>query len=273
MASKKRFKQGDKINYWNLIEYIKEEKQWLAKCVCGKKKLVWISHLTSGKSISCSCIGRSTHNMSKSKTYNSWDSAKQRCTNPNNGRYHDYGGRGIKMCDRWINSFENFLADMGEKPEGKSIDRINCDGDYEPLNCRWATNKEQSNNLRWHKYKGIDKGLRDLAKEHNIPYGRLQSRVYRGWDINKALAEPLCQGNKKQTNGQVTTLTSRNKSGIRNVYWNKKRECWSVQIKINGKILCLGNYKDIKEAEKVITNKRAELAEEINVGNNSRIDV
>lgn len=83
------------------------------------------------------------------KEYNSWRGAKKRCYNENNTSYKYYGGRGIQVCDRWLNSFENFLTDMGEKPSSShSLDRINNDGDYSPDNCRWATSKEQSSNKR-----------------------------------------------------------------------------------------------------------------------------
>jgi hypothetical protein len=87
-------------------------------------------------------------NRKTSPTYNSWNSMKTRCTNPKVHNWNNYGGRGITVCERWSHSFTNFLADMGPKPEGMSIDRTNNDGDYEPTNCRWATKKDQMNNKR-----------------------------------------------------------------------------------------------------------------------------
>lgn len=89
----------------------------------------------------------------KSPTYISWCSMKQRCLNPKATGYHNYGGRGIIICERWM-EFENFLSDMGERPEGMSLDRINNDGNYEPSNCKWSTPKEQFKNSRIKKVKG-----------------------------------------------------------------------------------------------------------------------
>lgn len=88
-----------------------------------------------------------THGMSDTATYRSWGSMIQRCCNPNNPRYPEWGGRGIKVCERWL-SFENFLADMGERPEGLTLDRIDNEGHYEPGNCRWSTHREQRMNQR-----------------------------------------------------------------------------------------------------------------------------
>lgn len=95
-------------------------------------------------------VGRSnrTHGMTKTSTHNIWVSMKGRCYTPSNSRYKDYGGRGIKVCDRWRYSFENFLEDMGVRPEGLSIDRIDPNGDYEPNNCRWASRTIQNFNQR-----------------------------------------------------------------------------------------------------------------------------
>lgn len=97
------------------------------------RKAVSDAKLTHGHSVS-----------TKSPTYVAWDNMIQRCTNPNRPDYKNYGGRGIEVCDRWLDSFENFLSDMGEKPEGLTLDREDNDGDYEPGNCRWANWFQQS---------------------------------------------------------------------------------------------------------------------------------
>ena len=128
--------------------------KWLVVCDCGGSNIVATQNMTNGTTKSCGCLRKEitsekfkTHGKHGSPTWRSWSSMKSRCTNPNVTQYDLYGGRGIKICDRW-DKFENFLEDMGERPEDKSLDRIDVNGDYEPKNCRWATKKEQAQNKR-----------------------------------------------------------------------------------------------------------------------------
>lgn len=129
---------------------------WECACDCGNVAEVLLQALTSGDTKSCGCITRERPPGTKhghaingkwSPTYYSWMAMKQRCLNPNHAEYSRYGAKGVTVCDRWKDSFETFLADMGERPAGKTIDRFpNKTGNYEPGNCRWATPEEQSQN-------------------------------------------------------------------------------------------------------------------------------
>ncbi len=134
-----------------------------------------------------------THGMTKTRTHKSWESMKQRCLNPNAPDFHNYGGRGVYVCSRWKDSFENFLADMGERPQGTSLDRIDNSKGYEPNNCRWATATEQQENRRTNPiitYQGRAIAIAALAREIGIPAKVLKWRLNNCWGLERALSTP-----------------------------------------------------------------------------------
>lgn len=179
---------------------------WNCVCDCGIKRIVNGSSLRSVASRSCGCLrrelfnktlagSRTTHGLSGQPEYQVWASMKERCNNPNTANFSDYGGRGIEVCARW-NDYAMFIADMGRRPVGCSIDRINNAGNYEPGNCRWATRKEQNRNTRKNKmltHAGAVRCIAEWADETGINETIIRQRLSLGWDVARTLTEPVKQ--------------------------------------------------------------------------------
>lgn len=164
---------------------------WLCRCDCGTEKDVFGGALRTGASTSCGCYQRELphnsfkHGLSKTPEYASWLGARSRATNPDDPGWENYGGRGITMCQRWLDSFEAFLEDMGQKPTPMhTLDRIDNDGPYAPENCRWADKKQQGRNRRSNRliaYQGQTYPLVELAERLGLTWVTLGSRIDAGW--------------------------------------------------------------------------------------------
>ena len=166
---------------------------WDCVCSCGNETVTMSAYLTRGETISCGCAkceGHPRHGLTRTPVWESWRGMLDRCTNPKHANFPSYGGRGIKVCDRWA-TFENFLDDMGERPEGMSLDRIDVNGDYCPENCRWADRVTQARNTRTNRlitYGGITKTLTEWAEDLQINVSTLIYRL-RHWTLERALTE------------------------------------------------------------------------------------
>lgn len=178
------------------VENIGKKVAWLCECDCGEGTTVTSSDLRSGHTKSCGCLkgGKITHGMNRSPEHSIWCQIKGRCYNKNSPAYSYYGGRGIKVCDRWRDSFEAFFHDMGDRPSGNhSIDRIDNDGDYTPENCRWATPYMQANNARSNvriTYQGETHTVTQWARKLAVSPQTIFSRIRYGWtDPEKLLGK------------------------------------------------------------------------------------
>lgn len=239
---------GEKYGLLTVVEVASKGSKgvsYLCKCDCGNEKVVSGSRLKNGNNKSCGCL-HTKHNMRGTRIYSCWQNMRNRCNNPKNKRYNDYGGRGISVDPRW-NNFIHFFEDMNEGyEEGLTLDRIDVNGNYCKENCRWADLKTQANNtrrnpkvlykgelinlqqaeeksevhrnliynrLRWGwdvkdaietphfaketiNYKGIEKEVEEYAIEYGMTYQTLKKRLMRGWDVERALTQPLRKQNK-----------------------------------------------------------------------------
>lgn len=189
---------GQTFGLWTVLRFAGHRgnvTRWVARCKCGTEKEVFRRHLIHKESTSCGCgptAHRRSHQMSHTPDYQRWLSMFRRCYETNNPKYPAYGGRGIVVCERW-HKFENYFADMGRKPKGMSLDRIDNDGPYSPENCRWASPQQQARNTQKSRYitfKGETLCLREWELRMGGSGSIVGSRLRRGWTIEAALTTP-----------------------------------------------------------------------------------
>lgn len=201
----------DRFGRWELLEVFRKSngggprrKYGRCRCQCGSERDVLLFHLVSGATQSCGCLTKeinTTHGESSttrkqaSDEYRTWTAMISRCENANDSSYPDYGGRGITVCDRWRNSFEAFLEDMGRRPSpGHSIDREENSKGYLPSNCRWATKKQQGRNKRNNRIiaaRGQRKTMAEWAEITGLRIGTISERLRHGWSQERSVTEPL----------------------------------------------------------------------------------
>ena len=193
---------------------VRHNRVWLCLCDCGNRKEIIEYNLKSGHTKSCGCLSRDStasrfteHGKCATPEYWAWSNMIQRCTNPKNKRYKQYGARGITVCEPWRSSFTVFLRDIGQKPSPRhTLERINNDGNYEPSNCKWATYKEQSQNQRFRflplTFDNKPITVQEIADLAGIKYSAACARLRRGWTIDEVIRIPL--GTKRSADASST---------------------------------------------------------------------
>lgn len=225
---------GDKYGKWTVTGPNKMGKQTSmtpCRCECGTERLVIPADLRMGRSKNCGCVRRATvaknnyiHGHSSTREHVVWLGMIARCTNKRHSHYAIYGGKGVVVCKRWMDSFTDFIADMGWPPSNKhSIDRIDNEGNYEPGNCRWATAKQQQRN----KTKtvkitkdGVTKSVMEWSEITGIKYGTIMGRIKRGWPKD-TLLDPRIR--TPSESGQVGANGMKRKAALRrNTHLNQQ---------------------------------------------------
>lgn len=190
---------GEKFGFWTVVGGTRSRAR--CKCACGTERVVIGCDLRKGKSLSCGCrvsakqaaanFERRVHGLADSPTMTSWTEMKRRCYATHRREYLNYGARGIRVCEEWRNSFAAFVRDMGERPAGHTIERIDNQGNYEPGNCRWATRTEQERNKRSNAryvFFGVEMTVTEAAKKYNFKPSTVFNRINTlGWTPDRAV--------------------------------------------------------------------------------------
>lgn len=192
-------KKGDRFGNLTVVSFAYKNNEshlcWNCICDCGKTTIVTKSHLETKHTKSCGCLRGEKHGYLGSDTYRIWQNMKNRCYNPNVKCYLNYGGRGIRVCQKWRDSFSAFLKDMGPRPDGMTLERIDNEKGYFPENCKWATWKEQRRNSRgWLnilEFENKRMCLADWAIETGISRHVISKRLKMGWSIERALTQKV----------------------------------------------------------------------------------
>ncbi len=189
---------------WTVIEA--DGRKWLCRCACGTERRVVRADLRSGKSTNCGCVRRVTmpaahrkavvtHGMEGTTEYQIWVDMRRRCHKPNRPDYKNYGGRGITVCDEWRESFEAFYRDMGPRPPGRTLDRLNNSGPYNKNNCVWATRKHQERNKRTSRMIEIDDKRMTVAEACEVygikPHTAANRLNTLGWSVEDTFKRPI----------------------------------------------------------------------------------
>lgn len=216
--------------------------KWIARCGCGSEFAATGVRIRSGEVKTCPACSRErvrlahvTHGERRTPEYRTWTHIKSRCLNSNVPEFKHYGGRGVSICDRWRESYEAFLEDMGRRPPGKhSIDRIDVNGDYEPGNCRWATHIEQGNNKRCNRLieiNGETKTMAQWADFAGISRETMLKRVKKGFTGSDLIAESK-DPDTFTLNGVTATIPEWSEiTGIKRatLYWRLNSQQWDIE--------------------------------------------
>lgn len=203
---------GYKFGRLTVVERVENKNghvMWRCSCECGNEKITRADALLTSRTQSCGCFNReqsakvhTKHGESKIRLHHIWRKIRSRCSDTNNSRYMDYGGRGIRVCSDWdsYETFRQWALENGYRDD-LTIDRIDVDGNYDPTNCRWITNQEQQNNRRdnhYITYNGEKHTITEWARIYGLSENALVHRVQRGWDIERALHTPIASKSGKR---------------------------------------------------------------------------